>query len=85
MTPAELAYRERVAFGRGLRELRRRRRMTQGELGALIGVTQGTVSRIESAEQVPDCDDVFNIAAALHVLPSELFTTAPTGRPGWIF
>ena len=81
----------------GLKKLRKNRRMTQAELGMLIGIDQGYVSRLEGGRQNPqaetlqavaealDAEIVFvprNLARRVHALIEEhLSPDAQTGRP----
>lgn len=60
-------------WGEGVRTLRNVRDMSQVELASRAGVTQSTISRIESgARQISDAARV-RIARALDVDPHQLF------------
>lgn len=58
-----------MILGFRLKELRKERNMSQGELGKLLGVTKVSVSGYENGTRVPSMDillqilDVFNISA----------------------
>lgn len=53
------------AFMMSLKKLRRGLRMTQSELGMLIGIDQGYVSRLETGKQNPQAETLQAIAEAL--------------------
>jgi transcriptional regulator with XRE-family HTH domain len=53
-------------------EIRRRLRITQEELAAAVGLTQGAISKIETGESDPGVDTLIRIAAAMNVSPREL-------------
>ena len=55
-----------------LREWRERRLLTQRELAELVGVTQGTINRIERGVHRPRLGTVRKLAEALGVDPDEL-------------
>ncbi len=59
--------------GNTLRNLRKSRRLTQRELGELIGVHHTQVSKWEVAEYAPDGDNIQRLAIALGVPSSEFF------------
>ena len=44
---------------------RKKAKLTQKELGALVGVSQGVVARLESAEHSPRLETVVDLARAL--------------------
>jgi transcriptional regulator with XRE-family HTH domain len=57
---------DRDRFGRGIRALRKRRRLTQADLGARIGWSRSKVSRIESGRlEGVGFDDLEDLASAL--------------------
>ena len=71
---------------RKIRELRRRRNLTQGEFAAAIGVKQSTVSRWESGAQEPEFSAVMRIAEWANINAYEFaleetheFTTRSSG------
>ena len=55
-----------------LREWRERRLLTQAELAAKVGVTAGTVNRIERGVHRPRLSTIRKLAEALGVTPDEL-------------
>lgn len=57
-----------------VREKRKSKGLTQKELGRLAGVSQTTISHIESGNYIPMIDTVLKIAAVLGVAVDELFT-----------
>lgn len=62
-------------------ELRKRKKLTQGQLAEQLGVEQPTVQRWESGKREPDLGQLKALAGALGVEPSELLDTSavPTG------
>jgi transcriptional regulator with XRE-family HTH domain len=63
---------EARTMGDRLRELRRRRVVTQAELAAGAGVSVATIRRIEAGAAVPHPRTVRKLAAALGVEPVSL-------------
>ena len=63
-----------------IRELRRKRGMSQQRLAELLGETQSTITRIESGERSIAVSEVFRIAAALDCPPYLLMTGGLTGE-----
>ena len=59
----------------GLREIRRRRALTQRQLAASSGTGQGTIPKIERLERSAYARTVLKLAAALEVQPAELMPT----------
>lgn len=59
--------------GNRIREERRRRRMSQKELGEKIGVKHNTISQYENATNSPDQDALFKIARAFSLKVDDLF------------
>ena len=59
----------KLTFGEKIKNLREDRDLTQGELGALINMTQRKISYIENNKYEPSIDDIralclfFNISA----------------------
>lgn len=45
-----------IAMGRFLKELRKERRLTQEELGKMIGVTNKSISKWENGNYIPPID-----------------------------
>ena len=56
----------------GLREIRRRRALTQRQLVARSGTGQGTISKLERLERSAYARTVGRLAAALGVSPADL-------------
>jgi transcriptional regulator with XRE-family HTH domain len=61
-----------ATVGRNVRTAREKRRLTQGELGDLIGGTQSMVMNIETARTQLRVEQLVAIAAALNVKPAAL-------------
>ena len=62
----------RGTYVAGLREIRRRRALTQRQLAARAGTGQGTISKLERLERCAYARTVGRLAAALAVPPAEL-------------
>lgn len=60
------------AFGRALRSLRRRRSMSQEELGFESGYHRTYIGLLERGEKSPSLRTVFNLTAVLGVRPSTM-------------
>lgn len=54
-------------FCENLRKVRKERKMTQGDLGKLVGVAKSSVSEWEKGNHMPDVDTISRIASALNV------------------
>ncbi len=71
--PSDKARRHKVspeiAFGRVLRELRRKRGVSQEELGARSGYHRTYIGQLERGEKSPSLRTLFNLAATLQVAP----------------
>ncbi|WP_280439783.1 helix-turn-helix domain-containing protein [Nocardia cyriacigeorgica] len=65
-----------LAVGTALRVLRARRQISQRELARRTGLAKNTIYRIEHAERSIDVRQLFKIAEALDVTPTELLTSA---------
>ena len=63
-----------------IRAVRKRRGMTLKEVGAAIGVSHGTISRIERGEMRLDDNYLDLIARALGCEPVELLTDTPVAK-----
>jgi len=61
-----------IAFGRVLRELRRKRGVSQDELGARSGYHRTYIGQLERGEKSPSLRTLFNLAATLGVTPSKV-------------
>lgn len=56
-----------------LKELRKKRRMTQVRLGIELGISQDAISRYEKLERQPDCQTLLDIADFFNVSLDYLF------------
>lgn len=65
----------RAAFGRRIRVLRAARGMSQEVLAEAAGVHRTYVSSLERGQRNVGLDNVFALADALGVQPSDLFST----------
>lgn len=63
-----------VAIGRQVRELRKRQRMTGGELAEQTGLSAGTLSKIENGVISPSLNTISALAHALKVPLVQLFS-----------
>ena len=63
---------ERSPFGIRLREWRRRRALSQTELGRLAKVQPATVARLELGQQSPRPSTIRKLAIALAIEPPDL-------------
>ncbi|MDR3476339.1 MAG: helix-turn-helix transcriptional regulator [Devosia sp.] len=54
-----------VQFSAALRQFRKSQRMTQGELGQLVGVPQSTISKWEKGAQQPDAEHAAKLSQAI--------------------
>ncbi len=61
-----------VAFGRVLRELRRKRGVSQEELGAKSGYHRTYIGQLERGEKSPSLRTIFNLAGTLEVSPGKV-------------
>ncbi|MEX0595916.1 MAG: helix-turn-helix transcriptional regulator [Candidatus Paceibacterota bacterium] len=59
--------------GNKIRVERKRKRMSQKELGEKIGVKHNTISSYENATNAPEQDSLFKIARALDIKVDDLF------------
>lgn len=62
-----------VEWGARVADARRTRRLSQGRLAVLCGVSQQTVSKVEHGEICPHDKLKLRLAAALEVPPAALF------------
>jgi transcriptional regulator with XRE-family HTH domain len=60
-------------FAANVGRIRKRRGLTQEQLGWAAGLHQTAVARIESGERRPTLETVLKLAAGLEVPPAELF------------
>ncbi len=63
-----------VKFGKRIRELRRRRELSQKQLGELTGFHYNYVGMIERGERNPSLENIAVFANAFEISLSELFT-----------
>lgn len=61
--------------GNKIREFRKRRNLTQKELGEKIGVKHNTISAYENGTNSPEQTMLFKIARALEIKVDDLFPT----------
>lgn len=59
--------------GRRIKEERKKKKMTQKELGERIGVRHNTVSSYEAGTNAPEQNAIFKIARALDIAVDDLF------------
>lgn len=69
------------SVGTRLRELRHTRAMTLADLARTTGISQSTLSRIESGARRPSLEMVLILAAAYRVTVDELIGAPATGDP----
>ncbi|WP_433281716.1 helix-turn-helix domain-containing protein [Pseudonocardia xinjiangensis] len=69
------------AVGPRLRALRRRRGVTQADLAATTGISESTLSRLESGRRRPNLELLLPLARAHGVPLDELIGAPPTGDP----
>ena len=70
---AELVLRQRVAFGRQLRELRTAAGLTQEAVAFRAGTDRSYLVELEAAQHSPGLDLVLRLALALGVASRDLF------------
>jgi transcriptional regulator with XRE-family HTH domain len=68
------------ALGRSIRECREQRRMKQGELADLVGLSRSSITNIELGRQSVLVDQLCRFAQALGVQPADLLKCAPPRR-----
>jgi len=64
-------------FQEQLKYWRTRRKLSQENLGAALGVTQGLISQWESGETEPPLSRIFELAEALNCRPADLVEHTP--------
>lgn len=69
------------ALGRRLLEARRQRRLTQRDLGDLVGIAPEVIGRIERGAATPRADTLAVLATALHASTDALLGLAEPKRP----
>lgn len=70
-----LSGRVNAIFGQKLARARKSRSITQRELASLVGVSRVTVANIEGAKQNVQLAQVYSMARALNIAPSDLLPT----------
>jgi transcriptional regulator with XRE-family HTH domain len=70
-----------TAMGPRLRALRRRRGVTLADLAAATGISESTLSRLESGQRRPNLELLLPLARAHGVPLDELVGAPPTGDP----
>src|ERR1700709_1227425 len=65
--------------GRKIRELRKERKLTQGEVSARLGIQQSDLSRMEKGEYRVSLDTLFRILAEFKVSIGEFFEGVAKG------
>lgn len=70
---------QRLAFGRRLRALRTRARLTQTAVAAAAGMDRSFYAEVEAAVHSISVDRIPALAKALGVAPSELFEDTDPG------
>jgi transcriptional regulator with XRE-family HTH domain len=63
----------KVLFGKRVRELRRKQRISQEGLADIAGVHRTYMGSIERGEKNISLENIVKVARALRVLPKELF------------
>ncbi|MDM5208445.1 helix-turn-helix domain-containing protein [Cytobacillus kochii] len=74
----------RLYIGEKIKEFRKKKKMTQGELGMQIGVKNNTISAYERGSISPDSDILFRIANALDIEVDNLFPPAETKNVNYL-
>jgi transcriptional regulator with XRE-family HTH domain len=70
-----------AAIGARLRSLRRDRSLTLAELAAKTGISESTLSRLESGQRRPNLELLLPLGRALHVSLDEIVEPPTTGDP----
>lgn len=80
----KLIVREQIAsFGKRVRELRRRRGLSQEELASRADIHPTYLSAVECGKRNPSISILFSIAAGLSVTPAELLAKPNTMLRVW--
>lgn len=72
MPDNEAEARQCLEFGTGVRQLRKRRKLTQADVANRVGITATYLSQIETGQRNPTLAVVVGLARALGVKPSQL-------------
>jgi len=68
------------AFGVRVKRLRKEHRMTQQELGGIVGIDRSAISRLETGNANATLDTILRLAYGLELSPSELLADIEVGR-----
>ncbi len=63
----------RICLGRNLRDLRKKRNLTQSALAEIIGIETHNLNRIENGKSFPQAKTLVNIINYFEIFPYELF------------
>lgn len=63
----------KILFGRKIKEIRKKRKMTQAQLAELVNVDDKHISCIESGKNFPSADLIERFVNILNIEPKELF------------
>ena len=74
---ASMSRNPRMLFGQRIAALRRARGWSQEHLAVRAGLHRTYIGRVERAEQNISLDNIFKIATALQVQPSDLMPPMP--------
>lgn len=64
----------KVFLGRRIKELRKRKNLTQEKMAEFVGIDTGSLSNIETGKYYPTADNIEKIMEVLSTTPSELFS-----------
>ena len=67
-------------FGHALRELRKKKGLSQQQVADCLGIAKTNVSRYENGLQLPELDKLEPLGKLLGVMPSEILAFAETGN-----
>lgn len=68
--------------GNRIKEERKKKKLTQQQLGDLVGVKHNTISGYESATNSPEQDTLFKLAKVFEISVDELFPQSETSTRG---
>ena len=60
-------------FGLRVRQLRKKQRLTQEQLGRMVGINRTRISRLESGQGNATFDTIILLAVSLGIPPADLF------------
>lgn len=60
-------------FGKRLKEIRKRRNISQEELAELVGMEPNNISKLELGEHLPKKENLEKLCEVLEIEPKELF------------